>query len=68
MQTWLIVVIVVIVVLVIVGAVSPAIRAARATPPPTPAGWYPDLHDPSIERYHDGDGWTQQTRPNPEES
>ncbi len=68
MEPWLIIVIVVLVVSVVVGAIRPAIRFARSTPPPTPEGWYPDLHDPSIERYHDGDGWTEQTRPNREES
>jgi hypothetical protein len=28
----------------------------------TPAGWYPDPHDPSRDRYWDGERWTEQTR------
>lgn len=28
-----------------------------------PAGWHPDPYDPSIDRYWDGQQWTNQTRP-----
>lgn len=28
-----------------------------------PAGWYPDTNMPGTERYYDGNGWTQHTRP-----
>ncbi len=28
-----------------------------------PAGWHPDPVDPAIDRYWDGNGWTEQTRP-----
>ncbi|WP_257213658.1 DUF2510 domain-containing protein [Rhodococcus pyridinivorans] len=28
-----------------------------------PAGWYPDPVDPSLDRYRDGQQWTDQTRP-----
>ncbi|MCT7292356.1 DUF2510 domain-containing protein [Rhodococcus sp. PAE-6] len=30
---------------------------------PPPAGWHPDPYDPSIDRYWDGQQWTNQTRP-----
>ena len=63
----LVTVIVVVVVVVAVGVVLALVRASREKPPPIPEGWYPDLHDPSIERFHDGAAWTDQTRPNPEE-
>ncbi len=29
----------------------------------TPAGWYPDATDPSIQRYWDGSAWTEHTSP-----
>jgi hypothetical protein len=29
----------------------------------SPAGWYPDARDPGLERYWDGNFWTDQTRP-----
>ncbi|NMD97707.1 DUF2510 domain-containing protein [Rhodococcus sp. BL-253-APC-6A1W] len=28
-----------------------------------PAGWHPDPFDPSVDRYWDGERWTEQTRP-----
>ena len=28
-----------------------------------PAGWYPDNHDPSVDRWYDGARWGEQTRP-----
>ncbi len=33
------------------------------TPPPAPAGWYPDPDESGGQRYWDGTGWTGQTRP-----
>jgi hypothetical protein len=33
------------------------------SPPETPAGWYPDSHDPQLLRYWDGAGWTEHTAP-----
>lgn len=32
-------------------------------PPPSPAGWYRDKNDPSLERFWSGSAWTSQTRP-----
>jgi hypothetical protein len=29
----------------------------------TPAGWYPDPHDPNTQRYFDGAAWTEQSMP-----
>lgn len=29
----------------------------------TPAGWYPDPHDPSQQRYWDGSSWSEATQP-----
>lgn len=29
----------------------------------TPAGWYPDPHDPSTQRYWDGSQWTENRSP-----
>lgn len=31
----------------------------------TPAGWYPDPTDPSLQRYWDGTGWTEHVQPDP---
>lgn len=63
MDTWQIVIAVVAVALV-VGVIAALVQAKRAKRPPIPADWYPDQRDPSLERYHDGNGWTDQTRPN----
>ncbi|MFI7319389.1 DUF2510 domain-containing protein [Streptomyces venezuelae] len=30
--------------------------------PPTPPGWYPDPHQPSVERWWDGSAWTEHRR------
>ncbi|MBJ7287804.1 DUF2510 domain-containing protein [Williamsia sp.] len=66
MPTWIVVVLV-IAVIIAIGVIFALVRYYREKPPPIPAGWYPDLHDPSIERRHDGSGWTDDTRPNEEE-
>ncbi len=29
------------------------------------AGWFLDRNDPSLERYWDGEAWTEETRPSP---
>ena len=29
----------------------------------TPADWYPDPQDPSLQRYWDGNAWTEHTAP-----
>jgi hypothetical protein len=33
------------------------------TPPPVPAGWYPDTTNPTVQRYWDGATWTDHTAP-----
>ncbi|WP_076481874.1 DUF2510 domain-containing protein [Williamsia sterculiae] len=66
MPTWIIVVLI-IAVLIALGAAVGLWRYSQQKPPPIPEGWYPDLHDPTIERRHDGRGWTEETRPNREE-
>jgi hypothetical protein len=33
------------------------------TPPPTPAGWYPDPQAPGYQRYWDGSQWTEHVAP-----
>jgi hypothetical protein len=38
------------------------------SPPETPAGWYPDSHDPQLLRYWDGAGWTEHTAPRYEDA
>ena len=40
-----------------------AVPAAAASPTVTPAGWYPDPDDASIQRYWDGSAWTEHTNP-----
>lgn len=32
-------------------------------PIPIPAGWYPDADNPGLQRYWDGNGWTEHTAP-----
>ena len=34
-----------------------------STPPPPPAGWYPDTAAPELLRYWDGAAWTAHTAP-----
>lgn len=34
-----------------------------AVAPSTPAGWYPDENEPTLQRYYDGAMWTQHTAP-----
>jgi Flp pilus assembly protein CpaB len=66
MEPWQIILVIVVVV-VVVGVVIALVQAARARRPPIPADWYPDEHDPTLQRYHDGSGWTEQTRRNTED-
>lgn len=34
-----------------------------APPAQMPAGWYPDMNDPSMQRYFDGNRWTSVVHP-----
>lgn len=36
---------------------------SRATPPPPPAGWYPDADMADTQRYWDGQSWTDHVAP-----
>jgi hypothetical protein len=42
----------------------PLLPTFAPSPPPTfPAGWYPDSTDPVLQRYFDGNAWTNFTAP-----
>jgi hypothetical protein len=45
------------------GWAPPVDEVSAAAPAATPAGWYPDATDPSIQRYWDGTAWTEHTSP-----
>jgi len=49
-----------------VGAWTAPAEQVTAAAAATPAGWYPDATDPSVQRYWDGTAWTEHTAPAPE--
>jgi uncharacterized protein DUF2510 len=44
-----------------VGGVLAYLAAATASGTAAPAGWYPDAHDPALQRYWSGSRWTDHT-------
>ena len=64
----LVILVVVVVILLVIRARRRSARFGQDTDGSWPdagtaPGWYPDPNDMGLMRYHDGQGWTSQTRP-----
>lgn len=71
LSIWHILVLLVALAVVVAIVAGVVVLIAKASGPKTPsapmgqvrAGWYPDIHDPSLVRYYDGLNWTGHTQP-----